>query len=171
VLRLRLMVETRSAFAAASSIRRRSATWIILPDWTFRSFFDARCIGCHSCYNAPCQLNLQSYSRVARGATNVSVAAAPRSPLRVRARNARRRASGSRLDDELVHARVRTLVSRPGSDRCGRRPVVVFACTLFIIAVSAARWRRLPKTQMSAEPIPGARDAGRTWAQPQDEQG
>jgi MFS family permease len=26
------------------------------------------------------------------------------------------------------------LVSGPGSDRYGRRPVVVFACTLFIIA-------------------------------------
>jgi hypothetical protein len=35
--------------------------------------FDARCIGCHSCYNAPCQLNLQSYSGVARGATKLNV--------------------------------------------------------------------------------------------------
>jgi len=31
--------------------------------------FDNRCVACHSCYNAPCQLNLQSYSGLTRGAT------------------------------------------------------------------------------------------------------
>jgi hypothetical protein len=35
--------------------------------------FTSRCIGCHSCYNAPCQLNLQSYSGLARGATKLNV--------------------------------------------------------------------------------------------------
>ena len=35
--------------------------------------FDNRCIACHSCYNAPCQLNLQSYSGLARGATKLNV--------------------------------------------------------------------------------------------------
>ena len=35
--------------------------------------FDTRCIACHSCYNAPCQLNLQSYSGLARGATRLNV--------------------------------------------------------------------------------------------------
>ncbi len=34
-----------------------------------RPIFESRCIACHSCYNAPCQLNLQSYSGAARGAT------------------------------------------------------------------------------------------------------
>ncbi len=31
--------------------------------------FDGRCIACHSCYNAPCQLNLQSYEGFERGAS------------------------------------------------------------------------------------------------------
>lgn len=31
--------------------------------------FNSRCIACHSCYNAPCQLNLQDYSGFERGAT------------------------------------------------------------------------------------------------------
>ncbi len=30
--------------------------------------FNARCVSCHSCYNAPCQLNLASYDGVDRGA-------------------------------------------------------------------------------------------------------
>ncbi len=35
--------------------------------------FASRCIACHSCYNAPCQLNLQSYSGLARGATKLNI--------------------------------------------------------------------------------------------------
>lgn len=35
--------------------------------------FTSRCIACHSCYNAPCQLNLQSYSGLARGAIKLNV--------------------------------------------------------------------------------------------------
>ena len=35
--------------------------------------FNSRCIACHSCFNAPCQLNLQSYSGLARGATKLNV--------------------------------------------------------------------------------------------------
>lgn len=35
--------------------------------------FTSRCIACHSCYNAPCQLNLQSYSGLARGANKLNV--------------------------------------------------------------------------------------------------
>ena len=44
-------------------------------DYTTRiqPIFDNRCIACHSCYNAPCQLNLQSYSGLARGATKLNV--------------------------------------------------------------------------------------------------
>jgi hypothetical protein len=33
--------------------------------------FDNRCAACHSCYNAPCQLNLQSHSGLTRGATKL----------------------------------------------------------------------------------------------------
>jgi hypothetical protein len=35
--------------------------------------FDNRCVACHSCFNAPCQLNLQSYSGLTRGATKLKV--------------------------------------------------------------------------------------------------
>jgi len=44
-------------------------------DYTTRiqPIFDSRCIACHSCYNAPCQLNLQSYSGLARGATKLNI--------------------------------------------------------------------------------------------------
>ena len=35
--------------------------------------FDNRCVACHSCYNAPCQLNLQSHSGLTRGATKLNV--------------------------------------------------------------------------------------------------
>jgi hypothetical protein len=44
-------------------------------DYTTRiqPIFDSRCIACRSCYNAPCQLNLQSHSGLARGATKLNV--------------------------------------------------------------------------------------------------
>src|SRR5688500_5035394 len=29
--------------------------------------FNSRCVACHGCYEAPCQLNLQSYAGVVRG--------------------------------------------------------------------------------------------------------
>ena len=35
--------------------------------------FDNRCVACHSCYNAPCQLNLQSHAGLARGATKLNI--------------------------------------------------------------------------------------------------
>ena len=35
--------------------------------------FTSRCVACHSCYNAPCQLNLQSYSGAIRGANRLNV--------------------------------------------------------------------------------------------------
>lgn len=40
--------------------------------------FERRCIACHSCYNAPCQLNLQSYAGAARGGTTSNVYEASR---------------------------------------------------------------------------------------------
>jgi hypothetical protein len=44
-------------------------------DYTARiqPIFNNRCIACHSCYNAPCQLNLQNHSGLARGATKLNV--------------------------------------------------------------------------------------------------
>src|ERR1700687_6458460 len=44
-------------------------------DYTTRiqPIFDNRCVACHSCYNAPCQLNLQSHSGLARGAKKLNV--------------------------------------------------------------------------------------------------
>ncbi|WP_413578465.1 fatty acid cis/trans isomerase [Bdellovibrio sp. HCB290] len=35
--------------------------------------FDNRCISCHSCFNAPCQLNLQNFDGFARGANKLNV--------------------------------------------------------------------------------------------------
>lgn len=35
--------------------------------------FDARCISCHSCFNAPCQLNLQNYEGFIRGANKLNI--------------------------------------------------------------------------------------------------
>lgn len=38
-----------------------------------KPLFESRCISCHSCYNAPCQFNLQSYEGLSRGATKKNV--------------------------------------------------------------------------------------------------
>lgn len=35
--------------------------------------FDRRCVACHSCFNAPCQLNLQDYSGFDRGLNKMNV--------------------------------------------------------------------------------------------------
>lgn len=35
--------------------------------------FDNRCLACHSCFNAPCQLNLQNFDGFARGANKFNV--------------------------------------------------------------------------------------------------
>ena len=46
-----------------------------IDDYTTRiqPIFDNRCVACHSCYNAPCQLNLQSHAGLTRGATKLNV--------------------------------------------------------------------------------------------------
>jgi len=36
-------------------------------DSHIKPLLDARCVVCHSCYNAPCQLNLASYEGLERG--------------------------------------------------------------------------------------------------------
>jgi len=40
------------------------------PDYwkDVRPILDQRCVSCHACYDAPCQLNLSSYAGIARGA-------------------------------------------------------------------------------------------------------
>lgn len=38
-----------------------------------QSTFDNRCIACHSCFNAPCQMNLQNYDGFSRGANKLNV--------------------------------------------------------------------------------------------------
>ncbi|MNJ98611.1 Fatty acid cis/trans isomerase (CTI) [compost metagenome] len=47
-----------------------------VPDYythKVQPIFDARCLSCHSCFNAPCQLNLQNYEGFARGANKLQV--------------------------------------------------------------------------------------------------
>lgn len=41
------------------------------PDYwkEVRPLLDQRCVSCHACYDAPCQLNLTSYAGITRGAT------------------------------------------------------------------------------------------------------
>lgn len=45
------------------------------PDYwkEVRPLLDARCVSCHACYDAPCQLNLSSYAGITRGATAQTV--------------------------------------------------------------------------------------------------
>ncbi len=46
------------------------------PDYythKIQPIFDARCLSCHSCFNAPCQLNLQNFENFSRGANKLNV--------------------------------------------------------------------------------------------------
>ncbi|NJD23836.1 MAG: peptidylprolyl isomerase, partial [Betaproteobacteria bacterium] len=45
------------------------------PDYRseVRPLLDARCVACHACYDAPCQLNLASYEGITRGASPAPV--------------------------------------------------------------------------------------------------
>jgi hypothetical protein len=45
------------------------------PDYwqEVRPILDQRCVTCHSCYDAPCQLNLTSYAGITRGANPAEV--------------------------------------------------------------------------------------------------
>ncbi len=47
----------------------------VSDDYTthIQPIFDNRCVACHSCYNAPCQLNLQNHSGLTRGATKLNI--------------------------------------------------------------------------------------------------
>lgn len=50
------------------------------PDYwrDVRPVLDQRCVSCHACYDAPCQLNLSSYAGITRGATTMPVYSASR---------------------------------------------------------------------------------------------
>ncbi len=64
---LALIGGIRSANAQTDPAANDNYTALIQP------IFDNRCVACHSCFNAPCQLNLQSHSGLARGATKLNV--------------------------------------------------------------------------------------------------
>src|SRR5271165_2495807 len=77
IFRLR-MYFVLAAMAISMAVGIQSADSQPAPasdDYTARiqPIFNNRCIACHSCYNAPCQLNLQSYSGLARGANKLNV--------------------------------------------------------------------------------------------------
>src|SRR5262252_5180920 len=38
-----------------------------------KQVFDRRCVLCHACYDAPCQLNLASFEGIARGGNKANV--------------------------------------------------------------------------------------------------
>ena len=63
---LSLDYDIRSAKSQAASVNDEYSSRV-------EPIFASRCIACHSCYNAPCQLNLQSYSGLARGATKLNI--------------------------------------------------------------------------------------------------
>ena len=50
------------------------------PDYwrEVRPILDQRCVSCHACYDAPCQLNLASYAGIVRGASTEPVYSAAR---------------------------------------------------------------------------------------------
>jgi MFS family permease len=56
------------------------------------------------------------------------------------------------------------LVSGAASDRYGRRPVVVFACTLFIIASIGCALKAFTEDANVRRIYLSVRDARRTWA-------
>jgi hypothetical protein len=70
---------------AACSSTRRAPERVIMPaptgspaqqklEWqAAKDTFDKRCVVCHGCYDAPCQLKLSSWDGVARGATHEQV--------------------------------------------------------------------------------------------------
>jgi hypothetical protein len=77
MFRLRMYCLLAAAILSLSGLVRsaNSQPASASDDYTARiqPIFDSRCIACHSCYNAPCQLNLQSYSGLERGATKLNV--------------------------------------------------------------------------------------------------
>jgi len=63
--------------APENSVQQKSVPFITLPSSQYQSqiqpIFDKRCVVCHSCYTAPCQLNLTAFEGMDRGATKALV--------------------------------------------------------------------------------------------------
>ncbi|WP_413581331.1 fatty acid cis/trans isomerase [Bdellovibrio sp. HCB288] len=63
-------------FSLSVSAKEANADFIHPEDLyshKIQPIFDNRCLSCHSCFNAPCQLNLQNFEGFARGANKLNV--------------------------------------------------------------------------------------------------
>ncbi len=66
--------QTGVAWAQSGNDAIRPPTEISEEDWTnIKSILDHRCVVCHSCYDAPCQLKLTSPAGLLRGASKEAV--------------------------------------------------------------------------------------------------
>jgi hypothetical protein len=70
-----LDLDRRFGPADPARFDRSSATAADAPDYwaEVRPLLDRRCVSCHACYDAPCQLNLASYAGLTRGANPAPV--------------------------------------------------------------------------------------------------
>ena len=68
-------LDQRFGPAVPATFDRPRATGSGAPDYRrdVRPVLDARCVACHACYDAPCQLNLASYEGITRGASSAPV--------------------------------------------------------------------------------------------------
>lgn len=69
---LAVLIVALAMFVLEQPVRAQSQPEPVAADEyrrRIKPIFEGRCIACHSCYNAPCQLNLQSYAGATRGAT------------------------------------------------------------------------------------------------------
>lgn len=70
-----LRLDDRFGPADPARFDRLSPATTQAPDYwrDVRPVLDRRCVSCHSCYDAPCQLNLASYAGLTRGASTAQV--------------------------------------------------------------------------------------------------
>ena len=70
-----LQLDERFGPADAGRFDRPSVASGSAPDYwqEVRPLHDQRCVRCHACYDAPCQLNLTSYAGITRGASAQTV--------------------------------------------------------------------------------------------------
>ncbi|WP_413587416.1 fatty acid cis/trans isomerase [Bdellovibrio sp. HCB274] len=62
-----------SASKNTESVTHASSSPEDLYSRKIQPLFDNRCLSCHSCFNAPCQFNLQNFDGFARGANKLNV--------------------------------------------------------------------------------------------------
>ena len=65
---LLILTGTTQSVEAETSAKQPAGSW-----QSVAPIFQTRCVACHSCYNAPCQLNLQTYGGATRGAAKTNV--------------------------------------------------------------------------------------------------